>query len=126
MGQKKKILLIEDVKEVRTMVSTRLRAHGYDVVAAKDGQEGITKVEKEKPDLVITDLALPKMTGNVIVRILKKSPQYKHIPIIMLSAFVHEDMGKAVEVPADVYMPKPFEGEVLVGKVEELLGGKTA
>ncbi len=123
MSDKKKILLIEDVKEVQIVVSTRLRANGYQVVTAKDGQEGLAKVDLEKPDLIITDLALPKVTGNVIVRILKKSEKHKQIPIIMLSAFVHAGTGAGVEVPADAYIAKPFDAEVLLGKIKELLGG---
>ncbi|MBI3313899.1 MAG: response regulator [Candidatus Omnitrophica bacterium] len=116
-----KILLIEDMEDIRGLLSERLKAHGYDIIEAKDGQEGLEKAENENPDLIITDLALPKMTGSAIVRVLKKSEKKKHIPIIMLSAFVHEKMGEGVEVPADVYIPKPFEAEELLKKIKELL-----
>lgn len=117
-----KILVVEDQPPVLKMITSRLKSEGYTVVTAKDGQEGIEKVKSENPDLVITDLAMPRMTGNVLVRIMKLSEQHKRIPIIMLSAFVHEKMGEGVEVPADAYIPKPFDGARLVAKVKELLG----
>lgn len=119
--KKKKILFIEDLPEIQKLVSSRLRSNGYDVSVAKDGQEGMVKVESEKPDLIITDLAIPKITGNVIVRILKSSEKHKHIPIIMLSAFIHEKMGAGLDFPADAYIPKPFDAAVLLAKIKELL-----
>lgn len=117
----KKILVIEDQVQIIKLLTGRLKASGYNVVSALDGLEGLEKVKKELPDLVITDLALPKMVGSTIVRIMRGSEQYKHIPIIMLSAFVHENMAQGVEVPADAYIPKPFEAEKLLAKIRELL-----
>ncbi len=121
MDTKKKILFIEDLPELQKLVAARLKASGYEVVVAKDGQEGVNKVSSEKPDLIITDLALPKITGNIIVRILKTSEQFKHIPVIMLSAFVHERMGEGVQYPAEAYIPKPFDAAKLLEKIKELL-----
>jgi len=122
LDKKKKIVFIEDHEYVRHVVAKRLSANGYKIITAKDGQEGLDKVKAEMPDLVITDLALPKINGSVIVRILKKSPAHQRIPIIMLSAFVRESMGEHLDVAADFYMPKPFNSEDLVGKVRELIG----
>jgi len=93
-------------------------------VSALDGQAGMDMVSSEKPDLIITDLALPKINGNAIVRILKESPQFKDTPIIMLSAFVNDTMAKAVDFPADVYIAKPFDADPLLAKVKELLEKK--
>jgi adenylate cyclase len=121
MSDKKKLLVIEDLPEIQKLLSARLKASGYDVITAKDGIEGMGKAEHDNPDLIITDLALPQMTGNVLVRVLKSSEKFKHIPIIMLSAFVHEKMGLGVEFPADAYIAKPFQAEVLIDKVRELL-----
>jgi two-component system phosphate regulon response regulator PhoB len=78
-------------------------------------------VKKDMPDLIITDLAMPKMTGNIVIRILKKNDAFKHIPIIMLSAFIRGTEKNSVEVPADEYITKPFSAEALIGKVQELL-----
>ena len=121
----KKILIIEDQKSLIQLLSARLKSAGYQVFSAMDGTTGLDQVPVVRPDLVITDLALPGMNGNVIVRILKTSGQFKSIPILMLSAFVDESMKSGVEVPADAYMPKPFEPEKLLAKVSELLSEGT-
>jgi len=117
----KKILIIEDQKNLVKLLESRLKAAGYSVVTALDGQEGMEKVPSVKPDLIITDLAMPGMPGSSIVRILKGSDEYKHIPIIMLSAFVNENMKQSVEIPADVYIRKPYDSELLLKKIQELL-----
>lgn len=117
----KKILVIEDQKDLLKLLESRLKSAGYSITTALDGQEGMEKVSTAKPDLIITDLAMPGMPGSSIVRILKGSDEYKHIPIIMLSAFVNENMGESVEVPADCYMRKPYNAESLLTKIQELL-----
>ena len=119
-----KILLIEDNKELSKLLSQRLREEGYVVDTAADGQEGLDKVTAAAPDLIIADLAMPKLNGNVVVRILKLSPNYAKIPIIMLSAFVSPEMKGGVEVPADCYMSKPFDEPVLLSKIRDLLDGR--
>lgn len=121
MSGGKKILIIEDQKDIAKLLESRLKAAGYKVQTALDGQAGMQEIPRVNPDLIITDLAMPGIPGNTIVRILKASDQYKHIPIIMLSAFVNDSMGAGVEVPADFYMRKPYQAEVLLAKIAELL-----
>lgn len=116
-----KILIIEDQTAIVKLLKTRFKAIGHEVVSAGDGHEGLEMVKKDMPDLIITDLAMPKMTGNIVIRILKKSDAFKHIPIIMLSAFIRGTEKDSVEVPADEYIAKPFSAEALIGKVQELL-----
>ncbi len=117
----KKILLIEDVPDMQKVIAYRLKAGGYAVVTASDGLEGIKKAETEKPDLIVSDYALPKMTGSEIVRHLRGSEKTRHIPIVVLSAYVRRNMEKAVEVPADVYLSKPFDAGELMSTIEKLL-----
>jgi DNA-binding response OmpR family regulator len=121
MNSGKKILIIEDQKDIAKLLESRLKAAGFTVLVALDGQIGMQEVPKLNPDLIITDLAMPGIPGNTIVRILKASEQYNRIPIIMLSAFVSDGMGAGVEVPADFYMRKPYHAEVLLAKIRELL-----
>ncbi len=116
-----KILIIEDQTVIIKLLKTRFKAVGHEVISAEDGHAGLEMVKKDMPDLIITDLAMPKMTGNTVIRILKKSDAFKHIPIIMLSAFIRGTEKDAVEVPADEYIAKPFSAEALIGKVQELL-----
>lgn len=117
----KKILLIEDITDMRKLILSRLKSKGYEVIVASDGEEGLRKAESESPDLVLTDYALPKLMGNEIVRHLKGSEKSRHIPIIVLSAYVRRHMEKAVEVPADIYLPKPFDAAELLATIEKLL-----
>ncbi len=117
----KKILVIDDQPEFVKMIAIRLKANGYQVITAKDGQEGVNKIQSEMPDLVVSDLAMPYITGNVLVRIVKQSEKFKHIPVIILSAFVQEKMKNGVEVPADLYLPKPFKAEELLQAIQKLL-----
>ncbi|MCB9800130.1 MAG: response regulator [Candidatus Omnitrophica bacterium] len=119
-----KILIIEDQKDIIKLISARLKANGYTVVAAQDGQMGFDLIAKEKPDLVITDMAMPGLNGNLVVRKVREMEEIKNIPIIMLSAFVHDKTGEGVEVPADFYIKKPFEAPFLLEKIKELLEKK--
>ncbi|MDD5282305.1 MAG: response regulator [Candidatus Omnitrophica bacterium] len=121
----KKILLVDDEPHIIMMLENRMKHAGYDVITASDGQEALAKAHKEKPDLIILDLMLPKLDGYKVCRMLKFDEKYKHIPIIMLSARAQEADKKMGEtVGADGYITKPFEPQVLLGKVSDLLMGK--
>jgi len=119
---KKKILLVEDEKVLIETVTLRLEAFGYEVISAYDGFEGLEKAKKEKPDLIILDLMLPKMDGYKVCGLLKADTRYNKIPIIMFTARAQESdkkMGK--EVGADAYITKPFEPQALLEKIRHLL-----
>ena len=120
---KKRILLVDDEKDLIETLTFRLEANGYEVIKAYDGQDGLEKARKEKPDLMILDLMLPKMDGYKVCRMLKFDEKYKKIPIIMFTARAQEsDIKIGKEVGADAYMTKPFEPQILLGKIKELLG----
>lgn len=119
---KKKILLVDDEPLLVEMVSMRLEANDYEVISAGDGQEALEKVRKAKPDLIILDLMLPKIDGYKVCRMLKFDDKYKNVPIILFTARAQQsDMKLGEEVGADAYLVKPFEAEVLLAKIEELL-----
>lgn len=104
---KKKILIIEDYKNIVEILTMRLSTMGYAVISAKDGQEGLTLARKEKPDLIVLDVMLPKMNGYKISRLLKFDSRYKDIPIIMLtSRETKRDEKMGLETGADVYIYK--------------------
>ena len=118
----KKILVVDDEIQLVEMVKLRLQANGYIVLTAGDGQEALEKARKEKPDLIILDLMLPKIDGYKVCRMLKFDKIYKAIPIIIFTAKAQqkdEELGK--EMGADAYIAKPFEPEVLLEKMKELL-----
>ncbi len=119
---KKKILIVDDEKDLVYGVSLQLETSGFEVLAAYDGQEGLDKARKEKPDLIILDLMLPKIDGFKVCRMLKFDEKYKKIPIILFTVRAQEsDKQTAAEVCADAYITKPFEPQVLLDKIAELL-----
>jgi len=118
----KKILLVEDEKDLSKTIAFRLEANGYTVVTAYDGQDGFEKAKKEKPDLIILDLMLPKMDGYKVCALLKSDARHSKIPIIIFTARAQaEDVKMGKEVGADAYITKPFEPETLLSKIKELI-----
>lgn len=119
----KRILIIEDEAEMVEMIKMRLEANNYEVLAAYDGWSGLEMAKKEKPDLIILDLMLPKMDGYKVCVMLKRDQRYMKIPIIMFTARAQESDEKlGFECGADAYITKPFESQTLLSKIKELLG----
>lgn len=118
----KRILLIEDEEDLVMAVKFRLEEKGYEVSVALDGQKGFDKARAEKPDLILLDLMLPKMNGYKICGLLKADSRYSKIPIVMFTARAQEsDKKLSEEVGADAYIKKPFEPDILLSKIKELL-----
>ena len=119
----KKILVVDDEMYMLNVVKMRLIANGYEVITASDGLEGLNAARREKPDLMILDVMLPKMDGFKVCRMLKFDDQYQHIPIILFTARVQEadkEIGNAQG--ADAYLTKPYKPEELLAKIREILG----
>ena len=121
-SDKKKILVVEDEKDMAYAVTLQLEAKGYEVIAASDGKEGLDKARTQNPDLILLDLMLPKIDGYKVCRMLKFDSKYKNIPIIIFTARAQDsDKKTGKEVGADAYMTKPFEPSALLDKIRELL-----
>lgn len=104
------------------LVSLRLTANGYEVLKAADGQAAIDLVYKEKPDLIILDLMIPKLDGYKVCRLLKSDSNYQDIPIIVFSAKVQDKEKEIIqEVGADDYITKPFDPEIMLAKINSLI-----
>ena len=120
-----KILLIEDNEMNRDMLSRRLERHGYSVIAAQDGQQGLAMASSEGPDLILMDIGLPDLDGWEVTRLLKKNARTKHIPIIALTAHAMvSDRTKAFESGCDDYDTKPIEFGRLRERIDNLLVAK--
>jgi DNA-binding response OmpR family regulator len=118
----KRILVVDDEQGIITIVKLYLVHHHYEVITASDGQEGLDKAKTEKPDLIVLDLMLPKINGYKVCGLLKKDTRYAKIPVIMFTAKAQEkDVKLGQEVGADAYITKPFEPEVLLARIKELL-----
>ncbi len=119
---KKKILVVDDEKDLVEMISLRLEASDFMVIKAYDGQAGLELARTKKPDLIILDLMLPKIDGYKVCRMLKFDVKHKDIPVILFTAKAldtDKELGK--QVRADAYVTKPFEAEILLMKINQLL-----
>jgi len=117
-----KILVVDDIPLNVELQKTYLKASGYDVVEAMDGEEAIKKVEEEKPDLILLDVMMPKMNGFEVCQLLKNNPETQFIPIIMVTALRDvEDRVRGIEAGADDFISKPFNKMELMARVKSLL-----
>lgn len=118
-GIKKKILIIDDEPKIVEAVAAYLENSGYETFSAFDGEKALDFINKIKPDLVILDLMLPKISGEEICKTIRKTSR---IPIIMLTAKVDEDDKiTGLNIGADDYVTKPFSPRELVARVNSLL-----
>ena len=120
-----KILIAEDERDIRDLITFTLRYHNYDVVAASNGEEGLEMARREVPDLIIMDVRMPKMTGYEACKHIKADPALQHIPVVFLSAKGQEaEVQTGLEAGATDYILKPFAPDQLAKRVAELLAGK--
>ena len=118
------LLVVDDEPEINKLVARIFEKRGYRVNSALDGAEALASVKRERPDLLILDLNLPKVDGWEVCRQLKSDPATRSIPIIMLTA-AHANVDDAqigLGLGADEYVAKPFVRAVLLHNVERLLG----
>jgi CheY-like chemotaxis protein len=117
-----RILYVEDNDDNVYMLSQRLRKHGFEVIVASDGQQGVEMAYREKPDLILMDLGLPSLDGWSAARLLKEAPDTRPIPIIALSAHTMPgDRERALAAGCDEYAAKPVIFERLLAKIDSLL-----
>jgi CRP-like cAMP-binding protein/FixJ family two-component response regulator len=115
----KKILLIEDNKDVRENTAEILQLAQYNVITAKNGKEGVELAQKEKPDLIICDIMMPVLDGHGALHLLSKNEETSSIPFIFLTAKAERgDFRKGMEMGADDYLTKPFDDVELLNAIE--------
>lgn len=119
-GAKKKILVIDDKWENRSVIVNLLTPLGFEIIEANNGQEGLEKLNQILPDLIMTDLVMPVMDGFEFVRQIKKMPQFDSIPIIALSASFLEYKPKS-DVEYAAFIPKPFQVDDLLTNLQQQL-----
>lgn len=115
---KKKILVVDDEKDIVEMVSYNLARNGYQPLSAHNGHDALALAEKERPDLIILDLMMPGLDGNEVTRRLKADPNTAHIPVLMLTARSEEtDVVVGLSIGADDYVTKPFSMKILLARL---------
>lgn len=146
----KKVLVVDDDENTRTFLSAALEENGYDPITAEDGRIGLEKIKTENPELVLLDVMMPKKTGFVLFKQLRRDEKFKNLPVIMLTGVaqvledldaesgdtherpydaLRETMRKAIKemkdeglVKPDMFIDKPIDPELVISKVKELIG----
>jgi two-component system alkaline phosphatase synthesis response regulator PhoP len=117
-----KILVAEDEPDIRELLAFTLKYGGFDVVTAANGLEAVEQAEKNKPDMILLDVRMPRMTGYEACKVLKEKPETKDIPIVFLSAKGQEaEVERGIEVGAVDYILKPFAPDTLISQIKKLL-----
>ncbi|MFA0758258.1 MAG: hypothetical protein PVTTEEND_001654 [Candidatus Fervidibacter sp.] len=121
VGQKKRVLVVDDERHIVRLVQVNLERQGYEVLTAYDGVECLEKAKAEKPDLIILDVMMPRMDGFEALQRLKSDPETNQIPVIMLTARAQDrDVLQGYQYGADLYLTKPFSPLELISLVKRV------
>lgn len=119
----KTILAVDDSGSLRQMVAFSLKAAGYDVVQAVDGQDGLDKAKEKTVDLVLTDQNMPIMDGLTLIKSLRELGSYQKVPILMLTTESSDEMkAKGKAAGANGWLVKPFDPKRLIEVVQKVIG----
>ncbi len=117
-----RILVIDDEPVYHEMITHAVEANKYQLDFASSGSEGLQKAKSHKPDVIITDVMMPDIDGYEVTRLLRRDPQFAHIPILVLTAQTGlQNKLKSFEAVADDHLTKPFEPEELSARLVALL-----
>ena len=118
----KRILIVEDSPQNMRLMEMTLKAKNYTLLKATDGEEALDMATRERPDLIIMDVQLPKLNGLEVTRKLRDTVEFSHIPIIAITAFAMKgDKERAIEAGCDAYLSKPIDTRQLPGMIAEML-----
>ena len=121
------ILIAEDEKDIRELIVFSLDFAGFDVIAAVDGQEAVEKALEIKPDLIMMDVRMPRMTGYEACAKMKSMEETKNIPVVILSAKGQEsEIQTGLAAGAYEYILKPFAPDELIQRVKDIVAGLPA
>ncbi|MBF0200797.1 MAG: response regulator [Desulfamplus sp.] len=119
----KTIMIVDDAKSMRGLVSMTLQGAGYDVVEACDGQDALDKIGGHKINMVISDLNMPNMNGIELIKNLKQDPKYKFLPIVMLTTESEDSKKKEGQAAgAKAWIVKPFKPDTVLKVVGKIIG----
>ncbi len=117
-----KILIAEDERDIRDLITFTLQFAGYEVVAAVNGEEALNLARNEIPDLILMDVRMPRMTGYEACSAIKADPKLKDVPVIFLSAKGQEaEIQTGLQAGAEEYLLKPFAPDQLTQRIQAVL-----
>jgi DNA-binding response OmpR family regulator len=117
-----RVLIVDDDPDIRALITYRLTASGYDVIAADDGEAGLAAAREHAPDLVLVDWMMPRLTGVELCTRLRADPATAGIPVVLLTARTDDvAMRGGREAGVDEYITKPFSPRELAARVDEIL-----
>ncbi len=118
----KRILIVDDEPNIVISLEFLMQREGYETAVAPDGEAALAALQREKPDLVILDLMLPKMNGFDVCQRIREDQRFEGVKVLMLTAKGREaEIAKGLRLGADAYVTKPFSTKDLVTRVKELL-----
>ena len=116
-------MIVDDSSSVRSVVGIALKKEGYDVIEASDGVDALSKLSGQRVHLIVSDVNMPNMDGITLVKEVKKLPQYKFVPICMLTTEAGQGkMEEGKQAGAKAWIVKPFQPPKLLDAVSKLLG----
>ncbi len=121
----KRVLVVEDDPLSLNIVTTFLRAHGYDILVARTGQQALDIFQLDRPDMIVLDVQLPRKNGFEVCFEVKRTEEGKDTPVVLMSAvYTDEEHAQrySAELHADAYFVKPFPMKALLGRVRDLIG----
>jgi two-component system cell cycle response regulator DivK len=119
----KKILLVEDNEFNRKIVRDLLARQPYDLLEAHDGEAGVAAARRDKPDVIVMDVQLPKLSGLDATRAIRAAPETAQIPIIVVTSFaLSGDDKKAMDAGASAYLAKPYSPRQLLDTIRRMAG----
>jgi two-component system cell cycle response regulator DivK len=118
----KRILVVEDQADNRKIIRDMLRATDYEITEAENGEQALTAIAKQRPDLILMDIQLPIMDGYTATSQIKADPELRSIPIIAVTSYaLNGEEKKARAAGCDDYVPKPFSPRQLLAKIRQYL-----
>jgi DNA-binding response OmpR family regulator len=119
----RRILVVDDEPNIVISLEFLMKREGWDVVVVADGEAALQAVERDRPDLVLLDVMLPKLNGFEVCKRIRLEPAWKGLKVLMLTAKGREtEVAKGLGLGADAYVTKPFSTKDLVAQVKQLLG----
>src|SRR6185503_6057621 len=124
-GMPHKLLLADDSVTIQRVIELTFADEDVEVIAVGNGQDAIERVQRDQPDIVLADIGMPERNGYEVAAFVKGNPATAHIPVVLLTgAFEPIDEGRARTVGCDGVLVKPFEPQVVISRVKDLLAGK--